>query len=83
MNDNSPTGTHAARIAVLLPSLEGGGAERSMLNLIKGFLAQGRSVDLVLCQAKGAYIGEIPAGTRLIELQAVSGLRALPRPGSR
>jgi glycosyltransferase involved in cell wall biosynthesis len=76
MNDNSPTGTHAARIAVLLPSLEGGGAERSMLNLIKGFLAQGRAVDLVLCQAKGAYIGEIPAGTRLIELQGVSGLRA-------
>jgi glycosyltransferase involved in cell wall biosynthesis len=76
MNDNSPTGTYAARIAVLLPSLEGGGAERSMLNLIKGFLAQGRAVDLVLCQAKGAYIGEIPVGTRLIELQAVSGLRA-------
>ncbi|MBK6741289.1 MAG: glycosyltransferase [Haliea sp.] len=76
MNDNSPTGTHAARIAVLLPSLEGGGAERSMLNLINGFLARGRAVDLVLCQAKGAYIGEIPAGTRLIELQAVSGLRA-------
>lgn len=61
---------------MLLPSLEGGGAERSMLNLINGFLARGRAVDLVLCQAKGAYIGEIPAGTRLIELQAVSGLRA-------
>ncbi|MBK6512461.1 MAG: hypothetical protein IPG06_25470 [Haliea sp.] len=57
MNDNSPTGTHGARIAVLLPSLEGGGAERSMLNLINGFLARGRAVDPVLCRAKGAYIG--------------------------
>jgi glycosyltransferase involved in cell wall biosynthesis len=47
-----------------------------MLNLIKGFLAQGRAVDLVLCQAKGAYIGEVPVGARLIELQPVSGLRA-------
>jgi glycosyltransferase involved in cell wall biosynthesis len=76
MKDNSPTGMHAGKIAVLLPSLEGGGAERSMLNLIRGFLAQGRAVDLLLCQAKGAYIDEIPPGARLIELEAVSGLRA-------
>jgi glycosyltransferase involved in cell wall biosynthesis len=76
MNDKSPTGTHAAKIAVLLPSLKGGGAERSMLNLIKGFLAQGRAVDLVLCQATGAYLGEVPAGANLIELEASSGLRA-------
>ncbi|CAA0126148.1 N-acetylgalactosamine-N,N '-diacetylbacillosaminyl-diphospho-undecaprenol 4-alpha-N-acetylgalactosaminyltransferase [Halioglobus japonicus] len=76
MNDKSPTGARAARIAVLLPSLKGGGAERSMLNLIKGFLAQGRAVDLVLCQAKGAYLTEVPAGVNLIELEAVNGLRA-------
>jgi glycosyltransferase involved in cell wall biosynthesis len=59
----------AQRIAVLLPSLEGGGAERSMLTLIKGFLAAGRTVDLVLCQAKGAYLGEIPVGATMTELQ--------------
>ena len=74
MNDKSPTGTHAARIAVLLPSLKGGGAERSMLNLIRGFLAQGRAVDLVLCQAKGAYLGEVPAGAQLVELAASGSL---------
>ena len=61
---------------MLLPSLKGGGAERSMLNLIKGFLARGRAVDLVLCQAKGAYLGEVPAGANLVELGASSGLRA-------
>lgn len=76
MNDNSPTGTRAAKIAILLPSLEGGGAERSMLHLIKGFLAQGRTVDLILCQAKGAFIDEIPAGATLIELEAVRGIQA-------
>jgi len=76
MNDTPPTETRAARIAVLLPSLEGGGAERSMLNLIKGFLAQGRTVDLVLCQAKGALIRDIPEGANLVELEAVNGLRA-------
>lgn len=66
----------AERIAVLLPSLEGGGAERSMLNLVKGFLARGRTVDLVLCQAKGAFIDDIPAGANLVALQATNGLLA-------
>ncbi len=70
MKDTVSAATHATRIAVFLPSLEGGGAERSMLHLVKGFLAQGRTVDLVLCQAKGAYLGEIPAGANLIELAA-------------
>jgi hypothetical protein len=59
----------AVKIAVLLPSLEGGGAERSMLTLVKAFLAKGRTVDLVLCQAKGAYLGEIPEGATMIELK--------------
>ena len=67
MQGNS-TDTRANKIAVLLPSLEGGGAERSMLNLAKAFLAQGRAVDLVLCKAKGAYLGEIPEGANMIEL---------------
>jgi glycosyltransferase involved in cell wall biosynthesis len=66
----------AGRIAIFLPSLEGGGAERSMLNLARGFLARGREVDLVLCRAKGAYLEDIPDGATLIELQATPGLRA-------
>lgn len=70
------TGIRADKIAVLLPSLEGGGAERSMLNLVRGFVAQGRTVDLVLCQAKGAFIGEVPAGATMIELKATNGLLA-------
>ncbi len=61
---------------MFLPSLEGGGAERSMLNLAKGFLAHGRTVDLVLCQAKGAYLQEIPAGATMIELDATGDLHA-------
>ncbi|WP_415356751.1 glycosyltransferase [Halioglobus sp. Uisw_031] len=76
MPTQSPTCTRAEKIAVLLPSLEGGGAERSMLNLATGFLAKGREVDIVLCQAKGAFLDEIPAGATMIELEATGGLRA-------
>jgi glycosyltransferase involved in cell wall biosynthesis len=74
MQGNS-TDTRANKIAVLLPSLEGGGAERSMLNLAKAFLAQGRAVDLVLCKAKGAYLGEIPEGANMIELPPTGGMQ--------
>jgi len=76
MENTLSTDTRADRIAVLLPSLEGGGAERSMLNLVKAFMARGRSVDLVLYQAKGAYLGEIPDGATMIELQATGGVQA-------
>ena len=44
-----------------------------MLNLAKGFLARGREVDIVLCQAKGALLDEIPAGATMIELEATGG----------
>lgn len=46
-----------------------------MLTLVQGFLARGRQVDLLLCQAKGAYLNEVPAGATMIELKPTSGLR--------
>ena len=76
MPTDSHTSIRAEKIAVFLPSLEGGGAERSMLNLAEGFLAQGRKVELVLCQAKGAYLDNIPAGATMFELHASRNLWA-------
>jgi glycosyltransferase involved in cell wall biosynthesis len=46
-----------------------------MLTLVQGFLARGRQVDLLLCQAKGAYLNEVPAGASVTELEPTSGLR--------
>jgi len=76
MNQQTDAAGNAAHIAVLLPSLDGGGAERSMLNLIGGFIARGRKVDLLLCRAKGPLMKAVPAGTNVIELQASNGLNA-------
>ena len=70
-----PDMSGAKRIAVLLPSLAGGGAERSMLNLIGAFLQQGRAVDLLLFRREGPYLNSVPDGTRVIELPAESALR--------
>jgi len=66
----------AGRIAVLVPSLEGGGAERSMLTLVRAFLERGREVDLVVCRLKGAYVDTVPQQARLVVLEAASRLRS-------
>ncbi len=61
---------------MLLPSLEGGGAERSMLNLAAGLLARGREVDVVICKEKGAYLDQVPAGARLVVLDCSNPVTA-------
>jgi glycosyltransferase involved in cell wall biosynthesis len=55
-------------IAIFLPAIYGGGAERVMLNLVGGIAEQGYSVDLILAQATGPHLGWIPRSVRLIEL---------------
>jgi glycosyltransferase involved in cell wall biosynthesis len=60
--------TSKTRIGIFLPGLYGGGAERVMLNLVGGFDSHGYSTDLILVQAEGPYINEIPASVRMIEL---------------
>ncbi len=56
------------RLAIFLPALYGGGAERTMLNLAQGIAERGYTVDLVLAQAEGPYLTEIPKSVRLVDL---------------
>ncbi len=65
----------AQRIAVLLPSLAGGGAERSMLHLIQSFVQRGRAIDLLVFKAKGAFVHSVPDSVRMVELKPTAGLR--------
>lgn len=55
-------------IALFLPSLAGGGAERVMLNLARGFCKRGLAVDIVLMRFVGTYADDIPGGVRLVNL---------------
>lgn len=57
-------------VSVFLPALEGGGAERAMLHLAQGFAERGVKTDLVIAQAEGAYLSQLPAQVRLINLQS-------------
>jgi glycosyltransferase involved in cell wall biosynthesis len=65
-------------VALLLPNLVGGGAERATLDLAGGLRASGVDVDLVLARAEGALRDAVPAGVRVVELDAPRVLRMLP-----
>lgn len=65
-------------VAFFVPSMRGGGAERAMLDLARGFASRGLRVDLVLAQAEGAYVSKVPADIRLVDLQARRVLKGLP-----
>lgn len=64
-----------SHIALFLPDLRGGGAERVFLTLAKELAERGHHVDLVLARAEGEFVELIPQGARLINLE--SGLRSL------
>ena len=65
------------RIALFIPSLHGGGAERVMLNLAQGFVAEGRDVDLVLVKAEGVYLKAVPDTVNVIDLNCGRVLTSL------
>jgi glycosyltransferase involved in cell wall biosynthesis len=69
-------------VAVYLPSLEGGGAERVALNLASALAQQSFAVDLVLQNATGSYLSQVPDSLHLVDLQVfgpLSNLQSLAR----
>lgn len=50
-----------SRLALLLPNLGGGGAERVQLELARAFLAAGHDVELLVTQAEGELLAEAEA----------------------
>jgi glycosyltransferase involved in cell wall biosynthesis len=60
----------SAKIALLLPDMRGGGAERVALQLIMDFQSSGASIDLLLLQKRGELLERVPSGVRIIDLGA-------------
>lgn len=67
------------KIALFLPNLWGGGAERAMVNLAAGFAEQGHVVDLVVCSADRDYLYELDHRVRLVELGTRRVATSLPK----
>jgi len=67
------------RIAFFLQFMAMGGAERMMLNLAGGLLARGYPVELVLAQARGPLLEQVPPEIKIVDLESPRVLSALPR----
>lgn len=66
-------------VAIYLPTLGGGGAERAMVTLANGLMERGVEVDLVLASAEGPYLADVRCGVRVVDLGASRVLASLPR----
>lgn len=58
-----------ARIAFLIPTLGGGGAERVALSLIDHFAAEGHEVDLLIMRDGGQLLALLPPKVRVFALR--------------
>lgn len=65
-------------VAVFLPSLGGGGAERMGVNLVNYFSAHGLQTDLVLCDFSGPWVSRLSPAVRVINLSTKRVAASLP-----
>lgn len=56
-----------AKLTVFLTSLDGGGAERSMVNLMNGLVRQGIPVDLILVKREGPFVPLVDPQINMID----------------
>lgn len=70
----------ASHILSLAQTLNGGGVERTLLRLARGWIGSGRRVTLLLGQRIGPLAEEVPDGVDIIEIgsAAFTDLRRLP-----
>jgi glycosyltransferase involved in cell wall biosynthesis len=66
------------RVAIYVPSLGGGGAERMMVMLANAFADRGLSVDLVLANAQGPYLQNVSPVVRVVDLHSARVVASLP-----
>jgi glycosyltransferase involved in cell wall biosynthesis len=66
-------------VAIFVPSVRGGGAERAMLIFGQEMIARGFSVDLVTTSLEGALVDSIPKGISVVDLQSSKTVLALPK----
>ncbi len=75
LRSSSPPRRH---LALLGPSLAGGGAERTLLHLTMGYAEQGHQIDLLLCRATGQYLDKVPPGVNIVDMAAKRVAACLP-----
>ncbi|NPV56434.1 MAG: glycosyltransferase [Anaerolineae bacterium] len=67
------------KIAIFIPTLEGGGTEATMLGLAGGLVERGYDVDLLLKQKQGKLGDAIPAGIRVVDFNVPAMRHTFPK----
>ncbi len=75
--DPHPAPPTTRTLALFLPTLTGGGAERVMVTLAGGLAELGHDVELVVGTAQGPLVGEVAPDVRIVELHATNMLAAV------
>lgn len=71
--------TSSRPVAIFVPSVRGGGAERAMLMFARELVASGFPVDLVATSFEGTLGETVPKGVRIVDLKSSKTVYALPR----
>ena len=66
------------KVAIYVPSMSGGGAERVMMILANNFVARGMSVDLVLVNSAGPFLASVDSRVRIVNLGCSGVLKSMP-----
>lgn len=73
-----PNLTDRPPIAILASFSGSGGVERMLVNLMRGFVAEGREVDLLLIRDQGPHLAGLPEEINRIPLGTRHSLLAIP-----
>lgn len=71
--------TRLNRYTFLLPNLNGGGAERVVIQIANSFSNLGFPVDLVLLQKKGVLLSEVSSPVNIVDLDCSNMYLGLPK----
>lgn len=70
--------TTKKRIAFFMRALRGGGAEKAVVNLLKGFAERNEfDLDLVLSELEGPYLDSVPKEVRIVNLNSGRVINAI------
>jgi glycosyltransferase involved in cell wall biosynthesis len=65
-------------LAIYVPSLRGGGAEKVMVTIANCFADKGLNIDLVLAKAEGPYLEDVSNKVRVVDLKSSRVILSLP-----
>jgi len=59
------------KITFFLPTLEGGGAEKNAINILKGLAGKDYDITLLLAEKRGVFLAQVPESVKVKEINSL------------